>query len=203
MFVDCVVLLFTRHLVPKIYSEDPEVISIAANIIVFVAFVTIIDGIQAVSAGILRGVGRPTPGTVCNLVGHYAIGIPLAATLAFGFKMGIYGLWIGLFFGLLVVSIMLVTFVIRIDWEKAVKDAQQRTHEKPDIKFTEMDHFSAGDDDDIPEAIITQQVGDGEDEDEDEYESSETSPLEKKSLKIYKGEEDSVHLLLENDAESG
>jgi len=155
MFFNCLILLSIRKLVPLAFTSDEAIVSIAANIVIFTAFTTILDGIQAVAAGILRGAGRPTPGTLCNIVGHYAIGIPLGVVLAFVFKMGVYGLWTGLICGLAVVSLMLVIFVLRIDWPKMCQDAKDRSQpfskiSNDDENLTssaEMQQFGIGDDD--------------------------------------------------------
>jgi MATE family multidrug resistance protein len=43
-----------------------------------------------------------------NLVGYWALGLPLGFFLCFGLKWGIYGLWIGLTLALIVIALALL-----------------------------------------------------------------------------------------------
>lgn len=46
---------------------------------------------QGVTSGIMRGAGKQRIGAICNLVGYYAIGLPIAVSLMFAAKLGIVG----------------------------------------------------------------------------------------------------------------
>lgn len=47
-------------------------------------------------AGVMRGCGRQQLGAAVSLVTYWAMGLPLAYALAFKWKMGAVGLWVGL-----------------------------------------------------------------------------------------------------------
>jgi MATE family multidrug resistance protein len=64
----------------------------------------IFDGIQTVSTGALRGLGETRVPMLANLVGYWALGLPLGLTLCFVLRWGIYGLWIGLLLALFVIA---------------------------------------------------------------------------------------------------
>jgi MATE family multidrug resistance protein len=63
------------------------------------------DGVQTIAQGALRGAGDTRWPLAINLVGHYVIGLPLGAGLAWGARMGAPGLWWGLAFGLSFVAV--------------------------------------------------------------------------------------------------
>eukprot|EP01112_Ceratiomyxa_fruticulosa_P001590 TRINITY_DN1176_c0_g2_i1.p1 TRINITY_DN1176_c0_g2~~TRINITY_DN1176_c0_g2_i1.p1 ORF type:complete len:513 (+),score=81.96 TRINITY_DN1176_c0_g2_i1:137-1675(+) len=130
MLCNATILFSARHAIPYLYTSSQDVIDIAATLIAFVALVTIFDGMQGVLGGILRGAGRPSIGTVANLFGHFVVGIPTALVLAFAVKWGLKGLWTGLVLGLVAVNIILVYYVLKLDFQKAAKEAQERTHAK-------------------------------------------------------------------------
>jgi MATE family multidrug resistance protein len=72
------------------------------------------DGVQAVAAGALRGAGDTRFALVANLCGHYLIGLPLGALLAFELGFGASGLWWGLSAGLTCVAIGLTLRFVRL-----------------------------------------------------------------------------------------
>ena len=45
---------------------------------------------------------------LANIVGHWLIGLPLAAFMAFGLGWGVIGLWIGLSISLTLVGVVLI-----------------------------------------------------------------------------------------------
>jgi len=55
---------------------------------------------QAVSAGLLRGIKDVKVPTLFIAVAYWAIGIPVGCVLAFHFKMGAAGIWSGFITGL-------------------------------------------------------------------------------------------------------
>ncbi len=63
------------------------------------------DGVQTIAQGALRGAGDTRWPLAINLVGHYVIGLPLGAGLAWGARMGAPGLWWGLAIGLSFVAV--------------------------------------------------------------------------------------------------
>ena len=72
------------------------------------------DGVQAVGAGVLRGAADTRFAFVANLLGHWAIGLPVAIFLGFGLSLGIVGMWWGLCAGLTVVAALLFVRFLRL-----------------------------------------------------------------------------------------
>ena len=68
----------------------------------------IADGAQAVGAGILRGLHDTRTPMLFALVGYWAIGFPLSASLAFSAGLGGIGIWIGLATGLGIVAALMI-----------------------------------------------------------------------------------------------
>jgi multidrug resistance protein, MATE family len=61
----------------------------------------------------LRGLGHTSATLWGNLVGHYAVALPVILMLAFSAKLGIIGVWWGLSAGLTVTAIYLVAMFLR------------------------------------------------------------------------------------------
>jgi MATE family multidrug resistance protein len=99
--------LFPRGLA-RLLTDQEVVIAAAVPIFLIAAVFQLSDGLQAISAGILRGAGDTTFPLAANLVGHWLIGLPVALYLGFHRNMGIVGLWWGLCAGLTAVAILLL-----------------------------------------------------------------------------------------------
>ena len=91
----------------RILTDEVGVIEAAVPLLAVAAAFQLSDGVQAVAAGVLRGAGDTTVPLMANLAGHYAIGIPIGAALAFGAGWGAVGLWWGLSAGLTAVAVLL------------------------------------------------------------------------------------------------
>ncbi len=94
-----------------LYSEDLKVIAMASAVLPIAGCFQLFDGVQVVGGGILRGMGRTRPAAAFNLVGYYALGLPLAIWLTFEVGLGVAGLWWGLTLALGVNALLLLLWV--------------------------------------------------------------------------------------------
>ncbi len=109
-----------RFLIPSWYSIDPAVIALAATLLPIVAAFELFDGLQAVGGGVLRGMGATKAAAVANLVGYYALGLPLGWMLGRPDRLGLAGIWWGLALGLFVVAVVVVVTIARRGPRRAV-----------------------------------------------------------------------------------
>lgn len=96
-----------------LFTADASVAALAAALIPIAGVFQVFDGVQAVSAGILRGLGDTRFPLLANLVGFWLIGLPTSAWLAFSAGLGPKGLWWGLVAGLAAVGACLLVRVRR------------------------------------------------------------------------------------------
>jgi len=96
-----------NHLLPWIYTSDRNVISIASQLLVIVAFFQLFDGTQVMGLGILRGMGDVNIPTVITFISYWIVGLPVGYLLGIYLKIGVTGVWYGLVSGLLTVSVLL------------------------------------------------------------------------------------------------
>ncbi|MBB6498561.1 MATE family efflux transporter [Pedobacter cryoconitis] len=107
MSMTAILFVCANHLLPYIYTEDPAVIHIAAQLLIIAGFFQLFDGTQVVGLGVLRGLGDVNIPTVITFIAYWVIGIPLGYFLGITLDMGVNGIWYGLTFGLLTASVML------------------------------------------------------------------------------------------------
>lgn len=109
-FMCCTALVFTSMptFLARLYSNDAAVVALAATLLPIAGVFQVFDGLQAVSAGVLRGVADTRYPMLIGLVGFWLVGLPISLWLAFPMGLGPQGLWWGLVAGLAAVASLLV-----------------------------------------------------------------------------------------------
>lgn len=107
MSVAAILFLIFNTVLPQFYISDPEVIGIAAQLLVIAAFFQLFDGTQVVGLGILRGLGDVKLPTVITFLAYWVLGMPLSWFLGFTMGFGVKGIWWGLSIGLMVAAVLL------------------------------------------------------------------------------------------------
>lgn len=104
--VVALIMLTFRHQIVALYSTDPAVLTLAAQLLLLCALYQVFDASQVISVGALRGFKDTTIPMILATVSYWALGMPVGYVLAFGIRnfagMGAIGFWYGLVFGLLV-----------------------------------------------------------------------------------------------------
>ena len=95
-------------------SSDSEVIALASAMFLTMAFMQIVDGIQASSFGALRGMVDTRLPTLISIVAFWLIALPGAYLFGFTLGYGPPGIWIGFGVGLLAAAVALVWRFIRL-----------------------------------------------------------------------------------------
>ncbi len=102
-----ILFVIFRNFLPSLYIKDPEVISIASNLLLIAAVFQISDGTQAVGIGILRGLTDVKGPTLITFIAYWVLALPVGYLLGFTFHMQVTGIWIGLLIGLSASAAML------------------------------------------------------------------------------------------------
>jgi MATE family, multidrug efflux pump len=109
-FMGCAAVAFftVPAALARVLTNQAAAIASAVPLIKIAAVFQLSDGTQVTGAGALRGYGDTRSTLYANVVGYYALGLPLGAALAFGAGLGAPGLWWGLSAGLTAVALALV-----------------------------------------------------------------------------------------------
>jgi MATE family multidrug resistance protein len=111
MTVSATAFVVLREVLPAAYTKDATVLALAASILPVAAAFQVFDGTQAVACGVLRGMGKPRPAAVFNLIGYWVLALPIGTWLALRTDAGLAGLWWGLAGGLCLVAVGLVIWI--------------------------------------------------------------------------------------------
>jgi MATE family multidrug resistance protein len=107
MAATALILMTCAPWLARIFTPDPEILAIASALIPIAGVFQVVDGIQGVSSGILRGAGDTRIPMLSNLAGYSVVALPLGAWLCFTRRMGAPGIWWGLCGGLAAVACLL------------------------------------------------------------------------------------------------
>ncbi len=108
MTLTAALFLLLPRLLASAYTNDLQVVVLAASLIPIAGVFQVFDGLQIVAAGVLRGLGDTRAPMVINVLGFWLFGIPVSLWLAFGVDLGPEGLWWGLVSGLGAVAVLLL-----------------------------------------------------------------------------------------------
>jgi MATE family, multidrug efflux pump len=108
MALSACVLLALPRMFASAYTSVPGVVAVAALLIPIAGVFQVFDGLQVVSAGVLRGAGDTRAPLVSNVLGFWLVGMPVSLWLGFKGGLGVVGLWWGFVAGLAVVAAFLV-----------------------------------------------------------------------------------------------
>jgi len=109
----------THTFLPKIYINDGEVIRIASQLLIIVAWFQLSDGFQVTLLGVLRGLQDVNVPTVIIFISYWCIGFPICYTLGKAENLGAYGIWLGLLVGLFASSLMLFSRYRYLVWKRS------------------------------------------------------------------------------------
>jgi MATE family multidrug resistance protein len=99
--------IFFRNLLPRAFSQNESVLSLSAVLMLYAAVFQVSDATQAVGAGLSRGIKDVKVPTAYIAIAYWAVCIPLGCLMAFYFKLGAAGMWMGFVGGLTFSSVFL------------------------------------------------------------------------------------------------
>ncbi|KAJ3070777.1 hypothetical protein HDU98_006211 [Podochytrium sp. JEL0797] len=120
-------LMAGRSALGSVFSDDPEVIRIVGEIVPLVAAFQIVDGLNCICGGILRGAGRPEIGAILNMIAYYLVGIPFGLFFCFQIGWNLYGLWVGLTIALFALAGVEMSMIWQLDWDLEAENAHKRS----------------------------------------------------------------------------
>ncbi|XP_038670500.1 multidrug and toxin extrusion protein 1-like isoform X2 [Scyliorhinus canicula] len=122
--VNSILLGSLKDVLGYIFTNDNELVQLAAEIFPICIIAHLFDSIASVSGGVLRGAGKQKLGAIGNLVGYYLTGFPIGIALMFAAKLGAFGFWSGMLICVIVQVTFFLTVIYRINWKETSNQAQ-------------------------------------------------------------------------------
>lgn len=105
------VLLLARYPLVGVYSNDGDVIALAAQIVVFAAIFQLFDFTQCIASYALRGYKITRIPMLIHAVAFWCLGLLPGYALAYGASMGVFGFWTALVLSLCAAAMALVYYL--------------------------------------------------------------------------------------------
>ncbi len=89
-----------RNVLPYMFTNDQQVITIAARLLIVAAIFQVFDGLQVVMLSTLRGMADVKIPMIIAFFAYILFGIPTSYVLSFQLNIGPFGIWLGYLVGL-------------------------------------------------------------------------------------------------------
>jgi len=125
LFTSALTLFFSQQ-IASIYTDDRQVIAMAAGLLVFNALYQFPDSLQVAAAAALRGYKDTRATLVMVVLAYWVVSLPLGYSLGlthfWGEPMGAAGFWISLVVGLGLASLLLLMRLRYVERTTALAD---------------------------------------------------------------------------------
>ncbi|ODY31175.1 MATE family efflux transporter [Vibrio parahaemolyticus] len=115
--ITAIITVLSRELIAELYTNNPEVISLAMQLLLFAAVYQCTDAVQVIAAGALRGYKDMRAIFNRTFIAYWVLGLPtgyiLGRTDWIVEPMGAQGFWLGFIIGLTAAALMLG---VRLRW---------------------------------------------------------------------------------------
>ena len=107
MSIFTILFILFRNILPLMFTQNEEVIQIAATLLIIAGVFQVSDGLQAIVLAALRGLQDVIVPTYITFVAYWVIGFPISYYLGLYTELKTTGIWIGLLISLSLSALML------------------------------------------------------------------------------------------------
>ncbi|CAI8613715.1 unnamed protein product [Vicia faba] len=131
--------LFFRERLAYIFTSDKEVAAAVGDLSPLLSISILLNSVQPVLSGVAVGAGWQSIVAYVNIGCYYIIGIPVGIILGNVIHWQVKGIWMGMLFGTLIQTIVLVIITYKTNWDEQVILAQNRVSRWSKVKSTNHD----------------------------------------------------------------
>ena len=117
-FLTIIIFLIFKAQFAAIFTKEESVVEVIYQLIPIYWLVVIVDFIQGVQGGIIRGMGYQNFATIIIIISYWIIAIPTAYYLAFIKGMRIAGVWLGLPTGSILILSSFTLILVFTKWKR-------------------------------------------------------------------------------------
>lgn len=118
-------VFFFRRQLGLTLTDSEDVLAISDHVLILLAINQLLDTLNVICAGILRGQGRQKVGSILNLVSYYLVALPISYYLAFYAGLELSGLWLGIITGVICLTGSQIVCIYSSNWPKILKDSRE------------------------------------------------------------------------------
>jgi len=117
----CIAIIAWRDRIAALISTDPVVVETLHNLLVVVGVFAIVDALNGVGEGVLRGLGLQPKAVIFKMIGMLAVRLPVGYYLSLDY--GVCGIWIGAVAGMMFSCCGFVYVMSRSDFRECSRKA--------------------------------------------------------------------------------
>ncbi|KAH1256027.1 Protein DETOXIFICATION 21 [Glycine max] len=125
-FILFVLFLILREKVAYLFTSNEDVVTAVGDLSPLLALSLLLNSIQPVLSGVAVGAGWQSTVAYVNIGCYYLIGIPVGIVLGNIIHLQVKGIWIGMLFGTLIQTIILIIITYKTNWDEQVIIARNR-----------------------------------------------------------------------------
>ena len=107
-------LTIFRYQLFSIFSNNEEVVVLASAIILISPLTMLGDFMQGMEIGIVLAMGHQKKASISNIIIYGCLSIPFSYILAFPCGLGIYGVWLGILPGNVLVALSFLYYIVHL-----------------------------------------------------------------------------------------
>lgn len=107
MCVSATAFVFLGRTITAVFTSDLEVAALAGHLLLLAGAFQFFDGVQVASAGVLRGFEDTRVPMLIGILSYWVIALPVSYAVAFHFRAGAVGVWVGFVIGLAAAAALL------------------------------------------------------------------------------------------------
>ncbi|KAI5427579.1 Protein DETOXIFICATION 21 [Lathyrus oleraceus] len=119
-FILFLFFLFFKEKLAYVFTSNMDVANAVGDLSPLLALSILLNSVQPVLSGVAIGAGWQSTVAYVNLGCYYIIGVPVGVVLGHIFHLQVKGIWIGMLFGTLVQTIILLIISYKTDWDNQV-----------------------------------------------------------------------------------
>jgi MATE family multidrug resistance protein len=103
-----VLLLTSGESIARLFVKETDVVILAGHLLVIAGVFQLVDGVQSIGSGLLRGLRDTFGPMLITLAAYWLVALPIGGWMMFSQDEGAAGIWTGLAAGLAVAAVLLV-----------------------------------------------------------------------------------------------
>ncbi|XP_050387388.1 protein DETOXIFICATION 34-like [Argentina anserina] len=120
------VVMVTKDNIAIIYTKSKEMQQAVSRLAFLLSITMVINSVQHVISGVAVGGGWQALVAYINLFSYYIVGVPIGFLLGYRTSLKAEGIWLGMIFGTVLQTLILLYIIYKTNWNKEVEHALER-----------------------------------------------------------------------------
>ena len=126
--ITTLVVIIFKWSIPYMYTTEVAVADLVTSLLKIYVWFGLLDGVQIILHGIIKGIGKQAIASVICLVVLYPINIPVAYFFAWPCGYGVFGLWYSQILSIVLLLVSYTTILTTYNWQQISDEVRENMH---------------------------------------------------------------------------